>query len=159
MLALLLETALKEFLEEEFSGTMLTVPKKTTEDSEEERAIKVSTGYLPPEKASSQVPCIVLRTLEQSEKSHDDGNIKIRFYVAIYDTDTVEGYSTLMNYLSDIKNKIFGKYAFGAFTVDYPCELTPYEEQFYPVWMGEVTMNFNAPTVNRSALSLLEEEL
>ncbi|WP_372713336.1 hypothetical protein [Ilyobacter sp.] len=159
MLALELEKTLKEFLQEKFKDTLLEVPKKKASELQVLRPIKVETGYLPPESASSQVPCIVLRTSKQEEKSENDGNIEVRFYVAIYNQDTSEGYATLMNYLSGIKNEIFSKYVFEKFTVTYPCRLTPYEEQMYPVWMGEVVMNFEAPTINRSTLSLLEEEL
>lgn len=158
MLALELERILKEFLQEKFNDTLLEVPKKKPSDNPDPRPIKVETGYLPPEAASSQVPCLVLRTSHHEEKSENNGNIEIRFFVAIYNQDTSEGYATLMNFLSGIKNEIFSKYFFGKFTVDYPCKLAPYEEQLYPVWMGEVVMNFKAPTVNRSTLSLLEEE-
>ena len=138
MTILLLEEALKVFIEEKTKDFTLPIPK-----SELFRPPKVITGFLAPEtKEEDEIPVIVIRTL----KSHDtaiERQIDIKIVIAIFNKSTKEGYQNLISLTQRIvdsltQNPIQGKY----FYLDENINWTIEEEMPYPFWISELRMSF-----------------
>lgn len=136
-----LETALKEFIEEVTEEYILPVPGK----KQEERRIKVLTGFLPPESAEEEIPAIVVRFL-RSRDTEEERFLDMKIVASIFEKDTQKGYKKLVEILKKIIDEIHQKRFIGKY---FECEgISKWsidEEQPYPFWMGEAELVFRAP--------------
>lgn len=135
-----LEIALKKFIEKNTKHLMFP-----QQEDENERAIKVFSGFLPPNTLVDEIPAIVIRF-----KKGDD-NTETRFfnfdlYFAIYDKDPVKGYKGLVLLIERVINRIAEeKYIGDYFVFEDIAEYEIEDEQPYPFWIGNARIKFSAP--------------
>lgn len=135
-----LEIALKKFIEKNTKHLMFP-----QQEDENERAIKVFSGFLPPNTLADEIPAIVIRF-----KKGDD-NTETRFfnfdlYFAIYDKDPVKGYKGLVLLIERVINRIAEeKYIGDYFVFEDIAEFEIEDEQPYPFWIGNARVKFSAP--------------
>lgn len=137
----ILEKALSEFITENTKGLIFPAKDK----QEESRAVKVVSGFLPPNTVVDEIPAIAIRF------SDGQDNIDTRFfnfdlYFAIYDKEPIEGYKGLVLLIETVINKIteekyIGKYFVFEDIAEYEIE----DEQSYPFWIGSARVKFSAP--------------
>ena len=138
MTNLLLEEALKVFIENNTKDFLLPIPK-----SELFKQPKVITGFLAPEtKEEDEIPVIVIRTLK-SQDTATEREIEIKIVIAIFNKSTKEGYQNLVRLTQKIvdsltQNPILGDYFYLNENINWTIE----EEMPYPFWISELRISF-----------------
>lgn len=137
----ILEKALKEFISEVTKDFTLPVPGKKQED----RTLRVLSGFLPPESTEDEIPAVAVRVLKVKDNPEERDFI-VRIYAVIYDKDTGRGYDNLVLILQRIIDKINETQIIGDyFAITGNSEYEVYEEQPYPFWMGDAELVFKGP--------------
>ncbi|MGL4566921.1 MAG: hypothetical protein ACRCU6_00165 [Fusobacteriaceae bacterium] len=140
----ILEIELKKFIEVITEDLMFKVPSK----KDEERKLKVLTGFLPPETAEEAIPAVAVRVLKVDD-TMEERDFTVKIYVALFDKDTKTGYESLILVLQRIVDKINESYIIGEyFSINGISGYEVEEEQPYPFWTGEAKIIFKGPKVS-----------
>lgn len=140
----ILEKALNEFIKKNIED--LTYPVK--DKKEEPRAVKVVSGFLPPNTAIDEIPAIAIR-FSSGEDSAETRFFNFDLYFAIYDKDPVKGYKGLVLLIERVINRIAEeKYIGEYFVFEDIAEFEIEDEQPYPFWIGNARVKFGAPKPN-----------
>lgn len=136
-----LEKALNEFIAKNTEDLIYPVKDK----QEEPRAVKVISGFLPPNTAIDEIPAIAIR-FSNGEDATETRFLNFDLYFAIYDKDPFKGYEGLVLLIERVINRIaeekyIGEYFIFEDVAQYEIE----DEQPYPFWIGNARVKFSAP--------------
>ena len=139
-----LEKALNEFIAKNTEDLIYPVKDK----QEEPRAVKVVSGFLPPNTAIDEIPAIAIR-FSSGEDSVETRFFNFDLYFATYDKDSVKGYKGLVLLIERVINRIAEeKYIGEYFVFEDIAEYEIEDEQPYPFWIGNARVKFGAPKPN-----------
>ncbi len=131
---LLLLGELKSFLEGVVADYLLETNKGQA------KAPQVVEGWLPPKESTEvpDVPYVILRLLE-GEDSAESAQVNIKILVGSYSEDT-DGWKDAVNVILRIRERLLINRTLGKkFRLKQPLKWKLFEEQPYPIWIGEIT--------------------
>lgn len=104
------------------------------------KAPQVVEGWLPPKESTEvpDVPYVILRLLE-GEDSAESAQVNIKILVGSYSEDT-DGWKDAVNVILRIRERLLINRTLGKkFRLKQPLKWKLFEEQPYPIWIGEIT--------------------
>ena len=133
MTPLLLIDELKGFLEEIAETYALETGKGS------QKTPQVVEGWLPPKESQDvpDIPYIIIR-LTEGEDTSETARATVKILIGTYSEDP-DGWKDSMNVLLRIRERLLVVRTIGnKFRVELPLKWKLFEEQPYPIWIGEV---------------------
>ncbi len=137
MTPLLLIDELRMFLENIAKTYILETGKS------QPKAPQVVEGWLPPKESQDtpDIPYIIIR-LTEGEDTDEVARATIKILVGTYSEDN-DGWKDSMNILLRIRERLLTMRTIeNKFRIELPLKWKLFEEQPYPIWIGEITTNW-----------------
>lgn len=119
-----------------------------TKNGESSKSPNIYPGYLPDKKKGdeqSEFPYVIIRFLSEQDK--EDDKVNIRFIIATYSEDEVNGWRDPVNIATRIKIALKKQQIFGPFSLNGEIKIDLFEDQPFPQWFATMDVTFVIPQV------------
>jgi hypothetical protein len=113
----------------------------------------VHVQYLSPKKPKKQeemepdFPHVIIRYLGEMVAGGFN-RVSVSLIAGVYNQDHQVAFRDILNVLTRIKNELMRQPIIGAFELNFEdIEIEVPEEQYFPEWVGVMSLKFNTPTV------------
>lgn len=138
------------------NSTIMNMDLATKKD--EEKALQVIAGYLPPKKSvpDPDFPFVIVR-IESFEDKLEGAIANVNMVIGTYSEDAQDGWRDVVNIATRIWSELFRKRIVAdKYRVEYPCEFILPEEQPFPQWIGMLSTVW---TIAHPVEEILEKEV